>query len=152
MTCQLHPFILKSYIPQLHLPCHCYELFFVLSHCCYNLISLVSTQPSISISFFWSRSLIRCMWAKQAVCFDPRLMREDYLQTTAFPNLVVVEREECPYALQRKATGERATSKVVRKRLAGENQAWLLECQYQLLPGRLGGRVTSQCLAVTMQG
>ena len=38
----------------------------------------------------------------------------DYLQTNAFPNLVVVEREEYPHALQRKAT-RGATSKVVRE-------------------------------------
>ena len=39
------------------------------------------------------------MWAKQAVYFDPRLTREDYLQTNAFPNLVVIEQEEYPHAL-----------------------------------------------------
>ena len=66
------------------------------------------------------------MWAEQAVRFDPRLTREDYLQTSAFPNLVVVERKECPHALQKKATGGGATSKVVRRRLAGRGQPWLL--------------------------
>ena len=37
----------------------------------------------------------------------------DYLQTNAFPDLVVVGREEYPHALQRKAT-RGVTSKVVR--------------------------------------
>ena len=50
-------------------------------------------------------------------------MREDYLQTNAFPNLVVVEREEYPHALQRKAIEGGAMSKVVRKRLAGHGLA-----------------------------
>ena len=49
---QLHPFILKSYMPWLHLPRHRYELFFVLPHCRYNLISLVLTRLHISTSFF----------------------------------------------------------------------------------------------------
>ena len=38
----------------------------------------------------------------------------DYLQTNAFLDLVVVEREECPHALQKKAT-RGATNKVVRE-------------------------------------
>ena len=38
----------------------------------------------------------------------------DYLQINAFLDLVVVEREECPYTLQRKAI-RGATSKVVRE-------------------------------------
>ena len=42
---------------------------------------------------------MRRMWAKQAVCFDPRLTKEDYLQINAFSNLVVVEREEYLHAL-----------------------------------------------------
>ena len=42
-------------------------------------------------------------------------MRKDYLQTNAFLNLVVMEREEYPHAPQTKATGGRAMSKVVRK-------------------------------------
>ena len=41
-------------------------------------------------------------------------------------------------ALQRKATGG-ATSKVVRSRLAGRSQAWLLGCQHQLLRSTLSG-------------
>ena len=150
MTCQLYLFILKSYMPQPHLLCHRYELFFVSSHCYYNLISLVPTRLSISTSFFWSRSPTRRMWVKQAVCFNPRLTREDYLQANAFPNLVVVKQEEYPHTLQRKATGRRAMSKVVRRRLTRCCQAWLLECQHRLLPGRPGGRFTSQCLTVTM--
>ena len=36
-----------------------YELFFTLSHCCYNLISLIPTWPPISTSSFWSKSLTR---------------------------------------------------------------------------------------------
>ena len=50
-------------------------------------------------------------------------MRKDYLQTKAFPNLVVVEREEYPHALQRKATRGGATDKVVRRLLARRGQA-----------------------------
>ena len=52
-----------------------------------------------------------------------KLSRKDYLQINAFPNLVVVEQEECPHALQRKATGRGAMSKVVRRRLAGRGHA-----------------------------
>ena len=36
-----------------------YELFFIPLHCCYNLISLVPTQPPISTSSFQSRSPTR---------------------------------------------------------------------------------------------
>ena len=54
------------------------------------------------------------MWAEQVVCFDPRLTREDYLQTSAFSNLVVMEWEEHPYAL-RKAIRREAMSKMVRE-------------------------------------
>ena len=105
----------------------------------YNFISIVPTQPSISTSSFWSRSSTRHMWAKQEVRFDPRLMREDYLQTNAFSNLVVVKREEYPHALQRKATEKGVMSKVVKRQLAGRGQAWLLGRQHQLLPGRPSG-------------
>ena len=42
---------------------------------------------------------MRRIWAEQAVCFDSWLTREDYLQTNAFPNLVVVQREEYPHVL-----------------------------------------------------
>ena len=62
------------------------------------------------------------MWAKQAVRFDPRLTREDYLQTNAFSNLVMVEQEEHYYAL-RKAIRGGVTSKVVRE-MAG----WMQPC------------------------
>ena len=44
----------------------------------------------------------------------------DYLQTIAFSNLVVVEQEEYPHALQKKAI-RGATSKVVRE-IAGQTQ------------------------------
>ena len=122
MTCQLYPFILKSYIPQPYLPCHRYKLFFISPHYYYNLTSLVSTWLFISTSFFWSSSLTRHMWAKQIVCFDPRPTREDYLKTNAFLNLVLVEQKEHPHALQ-KATREGATSKVVK-----ETVGWTRPC------------------------
>ena len=48
-------------------------------------------------------------------------MRKDYMQTNTFPNLVVVEREEYLYALQRNVTGGGVTSKVMRRRLAGRS-------------------------------
>ena len=54
------------------------------------------------------------MWAKYAIRFDPRLTREDYLQTNAFSNLVVVEQEEYHYTLQ-KAIGGKATNKIIRE-------------------------------------
>ena len=152
MAYQLHLFVLKSYMSQLHLPCHRYKLFFVLPYCYYNLITLVPTRLTISTSSFWSRSPMRRMWAKQAVRFDLQLRRKDYLQINGFPNLVLVEQEDYPHALERKATGERVTSKVVIRQLAGRGQVWLLGRQHQLLSGRPGGRVTSQCLAIIMQG
>ena len=43
-----------------------------------------------------------------------KLLRKDYLQINAFPDLVVVEQEEYPHALQKKAT-RKATSEVVRE-------------------------------------
>ena len=47
--------------------------------------------------------------------FGEKILRvADYLQTNAFPDLVVMEQEEYPHALQKKATGG-ATSKVVRE-------------------------------------
>ena len=123
VTYQLHLFVLKSYIPQPYLPCQRYELFFVLPYHCYNLIALVSTRPSISTSSCWSRCPTRHMQAKQAIRFDPWLTKKDYLQTNAFANLVVVEQEEYLHALQKKATGGKATSKVVKRRLVGHGQA-----------------------------
>ena len=138
---QLHLFILKSYMPQPHPPCHRYELFFVPPYRRYNLIALVPTRLLISTSSIWSRSSTCCMWAKQAVRFDLWLMRKDYLRINAFPNLVAVEREEYPYALQRKATGGGVINKVVKRRLARRGQAWFLGRQHQLLPGHPGGRV-----------
>ena len=53
-------------------------------------------------------------YASTESLLDRRLSRKDYLQINAFPDLVVVEREGNPHALQRKATGG-ATSEVVRK-------------------------------------
>ena len=70
----LAKFILKSYMPQFHLSRHRYKLFFVLPYCHYNLISLLPTWPSISTSFFWSRSLICRIWVK-TVRFDRRLAK-----------------------------------------------------------------------------
>ena len=55
--------------------------------------------------------------------FEYKLSRKNYLQTNAFPNLVVVERGEYPHALQKKATGRRVTSKVVR-----ETAGWTQPC------------------------
>lgn len=72
---KLHSFILKYYMPQPHLPCHHYELFFILLHCHYSFISLIPIWPSISTSFFENRSFIHCMWAKQVVCFDCQLTK-----------------------------------------------------------------------------
>ena len=92
-----------------------YELFFTPSHRRYILISFVPTRPPISTSSFWSRSSTCCMWAKQAVRFDRQLTKKNYLQTNAFPNLVMVEQRECSHTLQRKTTGRKATSKVVRE-------------------------------------
>ena len=43
-----------------------------------------------------------------------KLLKKDYLQINAFPDLVVVEQKEYPHALQRKAT-RGATSEVIRK-------------------------------------
>ena len=107
-------FILKSYMLRPHLLCHRYELFFILAHCRYNLISLVPTRPLINTSSFWSRSSTRHIWVNQAIRFDLWLTRKDYLQISAFPNLVVVEREEHLHAI-RKATRGGAMSKVVRE-------------------------------------
>ena len=52
VTYQLHPFVLKSYMPQPHLPRHRYELFFVLPYRCYNLISpyRLSYQSALALS------------------------------------------------------------------------------------------------------
>ena len=74
VTYQLHPFVLKSYMPRLHLPRHRYELFFVSPHRRYNLISFIPTQLYISTSSFWNRSPTRRMWA-EAVRFDRRLTK-----------------------------------------------------------------------------
>ena len=54
------------------------------------------------------------MQAKQAVCFDPQLTKNNHLQTNAFSNLVVVKQGDCPHALQKKATRGGATNKVIR--------------------------------------
>ena len=115
MTCQLYLFILKSYIPQPHLPCHCYKLFFVLPHRYYNLIFLIPIWLPITINSFWKRSPTHHMWAEQALCFDFWLTSKNYLQTNAFVNLVVMERGEYPHTLQRKAIGRRAMRKVERE-------------------------------------
>ena len=41
-------------------------------------------------------------------------MRKNYLQTNAFPNLVMVQQKEYPHSLQKKVTGG-AMSEVVKK-------------------------------------
>ena len=124
VTYQLHLFVLKSYMPQSHLLCQCYKLFFVLPYYCYNLIPFITTRLPISSKFFWSKSLMYCMWAKQAVCFDRWLIKKNYLQTNAFPNLVMVEWEMYFHALQRIAIGREVTSKVVRE-IAGRTRPGL---------------------------
>ena len=117
---RLHVILLRNLIHNLstssfNLHHLCYKLFFIPSHCCYNLISLIPTRPPISTSSFWSRSPTCYIWAEQAVCFDLRLIKKDYLQTNAFSNLVVVEQREYLHALQRKTTGRGATSEVIRE-------------------------------------
>ena len=74
VTYQLHLFVLKSYMPWLHLPCYRYELFFVPPHCRYDFSSLVPTWLHISTSSFWNKSPTCCMWAK-AVRFNRRLTK-----------------------------------------------------------------------------
>ena len=61
VTYQLHLFVLKSYMLQPHLPCNHYELFFIPSYYCYNLIPLIPTRLPINNSSFWSKSLMRRM-------------------------------------------------------------------------------------------
>ena len=75
-----------------------YELFFTPLHHRYNLISLIPT---------WQQSTL-------ALSRIEVLRVADYLQTNAFPDLVVVGQEECPCPLQKKAT-RGAMSKVVRE-------------------------------------
>ena len=91
-----------------------YELFFTLFHCRFNLIPLIPTWLPISTSSFLSRSPMHRIWAKQIVWFDPRLMKKDYLQTKAFPKLVVVKWRVYSHVLLKKATGKKTTSKVVK--------------------------------------
>ena len=147
MTYQLHLFILKSYMPQPHLPHHRYELFFISPYCRYNLIFLDQLSHQSALALSGAEVLrIACKPNKQFT-----LILGSPEKTIAFSNLAVVKREECPHALQRKATGKRATSKVVRRRLVRRGQAWLLGRQHQLLPGRPGGRGKSQYVAITMQ-
>ena len=52
MPYQLHLFVPKSYMPQTHLPCQRYELFFVSPYYRYNLIPLVLTWQPIKTSSF----------------------------------------------------------------------------------------------------
>ena len=49
---------------------------------------------------------------------DCKLARKDYLQISAFLDLVVVERKGVPHALQKQAT-RGATTEMMRSRLAG---------------------------------
>lgn len=52
--------------------------------------------------------------------FNCQLTKKDYLQINGFLDLVVVEQEQNPHTLQKKAT-ERATKKVIRETT---NQTW----------------------------
>ena len=87
----------------------------------------------INISSFWRRDFMCFTKLRLSSLLDGRLARKNYLQISVFLNPIVIEQEKVPHALW-KTTGE-ATSKVVRRRLTGRGQAWLLGCQYQLLPG-----------------
>ena len=79
LTYQLYLFVLKSYMPQSYLLCHCYELFFVPPYRRYNLIFLVPTRPLVSTSSFWSKSPTGRMWAtNQARLLDCQLMKSIY--------------------------------------------------------------------------
>ena len=71
-----------------------------------------------------SSSLYRLGHQSVLAPFKAKVLRvANYLQTNAFPNLVVVEWEKCPHALQKIAT-RRGTSKVV-KEMAGQTQPGL---------------------------
>ena len=62
-----------------------------------------------------SSSLYRLGHQSALAFFGVKVLRvANYLQTMAFPDLVIVEWEEYPHALQKKATRE-VTSKVVRE-------------------------------------
>ena len=126
----IHPFILKSYMPHFQLPT---SLATVTSTSLLPPLSplyrLGYNFPYISTNFFWSKSPTRLL----EPLLDCWLARKDYLQISAFPDLVVVEREEVPYALQKKATGG-ATIEVVRSRLAGRSRPDFRGRQHQLLP------------------
>ena len=68
----------------------------------YNLLSyrLGYNLPYISTSSFWSRSPTCLTEPRPSSLLDGRLARKDYLQISAFLDLVVVEREGVPHALQ----------------------------------------------------
>ena len=91
---------------QTYLLCHSYKFFFTLPHSCYNLILLEPTCLPISTSFSWNKSFMYYIWAKQAVCFNCRLTKKDYLQINAFPDLMVIKQEEYPHALLKKPLRE----------------------------------------------
>ena len=77
---------------------------------------------------------------------------KDYLQINVFPDLVVVEQEEKPHVLQKKATG-RATSKVVRETTGWTRLGLTLRTSTSTSTGPLAAELhCSKCLAVTMQG
>ena len=113
-----HLFILKSYMPHFQLPTSLATVTSTLLSP--PLYRLGYNLPYISTSSFWSRSPTRFTEPRPSSLLDGRLARKDYLQISAFMDLVVVEREGVPHALQKKATGG-ATSKVVRRRLAGRS-------------------------------
>ena len=80
------------------------------SHCC---IITITSSPSYQFGYQIVLAL-----------FETEVLRiVDYLQTNAFPDLVVVEQEEYPHALQKK-TIKRAMSKVIRE-MAGRTRLGL---------------------------
>ena len=86
---------------QLHLSIFIASIINFSSHCC-----IVAT--TLSLSYWLGHQLVLALFGVEV----PRVV--DYLQTNVFLDLVVVEQEECPHALQKKATRE-ATSKVIRE-------------------------------------
>ena len=72
--------------------------------------------PYINTSSFWSRSLIRLL----KPLLDCWLVKKNYLQISAFLDLVVVKRKKVPHILQKKAIGK-VTSKMMKSWLAGRS-------------------------------
>lgn len=131
----LQPYLficLKSYIPQPQRFSHLVQfaiattLFSSLHQLGYNLFM-------ISTSSFWRRSPM-CHWAaiNQAKMLEHKLI-ERLLPDQCLSNLVVVEWEEIPRTLQRKAIGKEPWL-VARRKVLWTQQVWLLERQHQLQP------------------